>query len=142
MNKQDKQLLVKALCGYLPYGIICDRPSGNSVITKIYFDKEYNDWVAYNDEGLGGSITFEKPYLRPMSSMTEEEKIELKEYLEAEEVGCDGFGYIEGGTLEDYVSETPYSLCNYVIDWLNAHHFDYRGLIEKELALEAPDGMY
>jgi hypothetical protein len=27
-------------------------------------------------------------------------------------------------------------------DWLNAHHFDYRGLIEKGLALEAPEGMY
>jgi len=29
-----------------------------------------------------------------------------------------------------------------VVDWLNAHHFDYRGLIEKGLALEAPEGMY
>ena len=35
-----------------------------------------------------------------------------------------------------------YSFCSKIIDWLNKHHFDYRGLIEKELALKAPEGMY
>ena len=29
-----------------------------------------------------------------------------------------------------------------VIDWLNAHHFDYRGLIEKGLAIKAPEVIY
>lgn len=29
-----------------------------------------------------------------------------------------------------------------VIDWLLAHHFDYRGLIPMGLALEATEGMY
>jgi hypothetical protein len=57
-----------------------------------------------------------------MSSMTEEEG------LIAEEMGCET-------TLEDWQK------VNY-IDWLNAHHFDYRGLIEKGLAIEAPEGMY
>ena len=28
------------------------------------------------------------------------------------------------------------------VDWLNAHHFDYRGLIDKGLAFEAPEEMY
>jgi hypothetical protein len=32
--------------------------------------------------------------------------------------------------------------CLAIIDWLNSHHFDYRGLIEKRLAFEAPEGMY
>lgn len=74
--------------------------------------------------------------------MTEEEKSELKEYLGAEEVDCNGVGYIEGGTLEDYFSTIPYSLCSYVIDWLNKKCFDYRGLIPIGLALEAPEDMY
>ena len=29
-----------------------------------------------------------------------------------------------------------------LLDWLNAHHFDYRNLIGKGLALRAPEGMY
>lgn len=121
MTQKEKTELIKAICGYLPYGIVCDRPSGNSVITKIYFDKEYNDWVLYNEEGLGGSITLEKPYLRPMESMTEEEENEWWKFAD-----------------KNTIVETH----SYSIDWLNAHRFDYRGLIPKGLALPAPDGMY
>lgn len=74
-----------------------------------------------------------KPYLRPMSSMTKEECIEL--------------GNISA-TIEDVVEHIP-NVPYYIeiarpeqLDWLNAHHFDYRGLIEKGIALEAPEGMY
>ena len=63
-----------------------------------------------------------KPYLRPMSSMTEEEKAEYHSL-------CDSYYGIYFDTVDS-------------IDWLNAHHFDYRGLIEKGLAIEAPEGMY
>lgn len=56
-----------------------------------------------------------KPYLRSMSSMTEKEKnVYVNTFL----------------AMWD------------AIDWLNAHHFDYRGLIEKGLAIEAPEDMY
>ena len=61
-----------------------------------------------------------KPYLRSMSSMTEKEKIDYRAFF-----NYDGVEY-----PEEY------------IDWLNAHHFDYRNLIEKGLALEAPEDMY
>ena len=72
---------------------------------------------------LGGDIVrLEdcKPYLRPMSSMTEEEISCYQAFF-----NYDGVEY-----PEEY------------IDWLNEHHLDYRGLIEKGLALEAPEGMY
>ena len=62
-----------------------------------------------------------KPYLRPMSSMTAEEK---EEYI----------NLFEGMPF----CPDPISL----LDWLNAHYFDYRDLIEQGLALEAPEGMY
>ena len=66
-----------------------------------------------------------KPYLRPMSSMTEAEKEEYRN--ECNKVLSMPFK-ING----------PYP----IVDWLNAHHFDHRGLIEKGLALEALEGMY
>ena len=143
MTETKRQEIITALCGYLPYGLkVYFKPSletGEEGVetTLELIDVGYNVFNTY-------SVYPESviPYLRPMSSMTEEEKNELKEYLDAKEVDCNGFGYLEGGTLEEYVSNISYSLCNYVIDWLNEHHFDYRGLIEKGLALEAPEGMY
>jgi hypothetical protein len=71
------------------------------------------------------SIVDIKPYLRPMSSMTEEE---FKEYK----------------STWVYLKHEPYTCVQSVesYDWLNANFFDYRGLIEKGLALEAPDDMY
>jgi hypothetical protein len=74
-----------------------------------------------------------RPYLRPMSSMTEEEKEELRQQF------C--YEWEENITeLMDYSIEIGDADC--FIDWLLEHHFDYRGLIEKGLALEAPKDMY
>lgn len=67
-----------------------------------------------------------KPYLRPMSSMTEEERDEVKKHMKREQI----------------VNVVFYHATEKTYDWYNAHHFDYRGLIEKGLALEAPEGMY
>ena len=72
-----------------------------------------------------------KPYLRSLSKMTKEEKEELKILVDAEEVTTDFFGFLEGGTLEEYVSRVSYSLCCLILDWLLLHHFDVRGLIPK-----------
>ena len=122
----------------LPYGVICKSPTGYKFALHQMNPNEltpFGKGVVF-DFGKTYYIGDIKPYLRPMSSMTEEEKNELKEYLDAEEVDCNGFGYSEGGTLEDYISSIPYSLCVGVVDWLNKHHFDYRGLIEKGLAIE------
>lgn len=72
-------------------------------------------------------------YLRPMSSMTEEEE---KEYNQL----C--YNCQEQDSVDYNITELDRTQLIYVVDWLNAHHFDYRGLIEKGLALEAPEGMY
>ncbi len=64
-----------------------------------------------------------KPYLRPMESMTEEEKKTLNNILEYQ-----------------YYSDDS-CMCE-ASDWLNENHFDYRGLIPWGLALEAPADMY
>ena len=88
----------------------------------IYYDWYVND--IYHDIEL-----YIKPYLRLMSSMTEKEYNELKNIS----------SYYGLAPFEDIHNWTS----NYnLIDWLNAHHFDYRALIPKGLALEAKEEMY
>lgn len=86
-----------------------------------------------------------KPYLRPMSSMTDEEKEDLKKNYRFYFDDCDDG--ITNGIYSSQFNRTIYEMideCDIsgIIDWLNAHHFDYRGLIEKGLALGALEGMY
>lgn len=131
MTQEDKELLLKDLCARLPYGVMIQIPElfypQRKVAEKLV--TIYDLWH-FNDNGI--YIENVKPYLRPMSSMTEEEGNEYRMFID--------YSY------NDFTSEsTP---CVYIdkienyINWLNAHHFDYRGLIEKGLALEAPEGMY
>ena len=74
-----------------------------------------------------------KPYLRKMSSMTDEENKAYKSLQDKIAVQWDDFDQPIGYTYAQTIKS---------IDWLNAHHFDYRGLIGKGLALEAPKDMY
>ena len=127
MTQEEKQLLLlKDLCARLQYGVKVtfrhngfrwDWPQTLDEIKKCD-DGDY----AVNGWGIHGI----KPYLRPMSSMTEEESREFATLQT--DFYSDGWLY-------------PIAAVN-MVDWLNAHHFDYRGLIEKGLALEAPEGMY
>lgn len=127
MTTEERILLLKDLSGRLPYGV------------KIRTYSSINNFINNCGETIDEVLTYEnivkipfnsRPYLRPMSSMTEEER---NEYLsikmqETERVAL----------AEVYRSEA----ISEIMDWLNAHYFDYRGLIEKGLALEAPEGMY
>lgn len=125
MTEQDKQLLLKDLCARLPYGVYVDIYSWQKDSPKLLVEciPEYvgEEIVVKNIVGRH-SIKEVKPYLRPMSSMTEEER---KYYNSLSILIADG----ECDVYEE-------------MDWLNVHHFDYRGLIEKGLALEAPENMY
>ena len=69
-----------------------------------------------------------RPYLRPMLSMTEEE---INEFI-----------LISDTVLWLDSKRSTCILSLEQIDWLNTNHFDFRGLIEKGLAIEAPEGMY
>jgi len=121
MKQEDKDLLLKELSARYPYGVkILEGGVIIETLQKIEKVSETLYIINGYDESIGGGfdISQVKLYLRPMSSMTEEEK---EEYNNARSDYYDD--------LETY-------------DWLNAHHFDYRGLIEKGLALEAPEDMY
>jgi len=133
MTQEEKSLLLKDLCARLPYGVKC----------KIEKDWFYDEIKPY--DSIFNPIILErllsqkdtdycvKPYLRQMPNMTEKEMSELRQW------GC--LCMTPDGCVEDIgVYGAIHSIP--VIDWLNANHFDYRGLIEKGLALEAPEGMY
>ena len=136
MKQEDKELLLKDLCSRLPYGVVVklDEKFGFNKGTRPLV-KELLD--LYCVEGM-------KPYLRAMSSMTEEEFEKLKEYsgLKYEQLDLASFQNGTHKCLDFYLSEVPSYVVILVFDWLNAHHFDYRDLILKGLALEAPEGMY
>jgi hypothetical protein len=119
MTQEDKQLLLKDLCARLSYG----------TIVRNYATGE-DDVLTYSlleDFEIVG-LEYIKPYFRPMSSMTEEE---INEFILISDTVL---------WLGDKRSTCILSLEQ--MDWLNAHHFDYRGLIPKGLALEAPKDMY
>jgi hypothetical protein len=115
---QEKELILKDLSARLPYHVRCKIWLKEGPTEEGPFDLQHNYGDVLRDAFYYNKIVDIKPYLRPMSSMTEEER---QEY----EATCSDWYE----TLETY-------------DWLNAHHFDYRGLIEKGLALEAPKDMY
>ena len=125
MEKIDRELLIKEISTRLPYEIKVqvfgwDEEKGEvavplkvySINTDGYISLEYNHYdveSVYIEDCL--------LYLRPMSSMTEVEK------------------HIFDTMTRGYTIHQQTSL----FDWLNAHHFDYRGLIEKGLAIEVTE---
>ena len=138
MKQEDKQLLLKDLCARLPYRVKCKASHGLSntdkkheyigvlkfigncygVIANYYEDVPHDTGLINN---VFYDIEYIKPYLRPMSSMTDEEE---KEYR----------------TINYYEGLFPRN--EDALDYVLKHHFDFRGLISMGLALEAPEGMY
>ena len=117
MLQEHKELLLKDLCARLPYGVKFLRESWNyewdqelsviEVLEDIDKDGYINNTKVYNVEDI-------KPYLFPLSSMTEEQE---KEWL--------------------YTLSSDYHITYDTVDWLNKNHFDYRGLIPMGLAIDA-----
>ena len=135
MTQEDKQLLLKTLCSMLPYGVKVRISSESDCClyvntTTLDIDNLHKYMLdgGYYKRGLFYKTpNFQLlPYLRPMSSMTEEEKLD----------------YIALGDIKRYTNPQYAYLISEQLDYLNTHHFDYHGLIEKGLALEAPEGMY
>ena len=121
MTQEDKNLLLKDLSARLPYGVKAyvknwsklDRKYYEGVYTVESTHPSLNTVLAYSDkfsvEVIVGYDDYDiKPYLFPMSEMTEEQYNQ----------------YVKYSAIES-------------IDWLNKNHFDYRGLIKKGLAIDA-----
>ena len=128
MTNEEKDLLLKDLCSRLPYGVMASTKLGSNIIVSFIGDD-----IIKGEDGDSYDISFIKPYLRPTSSMTKEEKIDYDRLCSY----C-----LEQDTVNYNITTLDRTQLVYVIDWLNAHHFDYRGLISKGLALEALPDMY
>jgi hypothetical protein len=128
MNQEDKELLLKDLCTRLPYGVKCQYTcvvqEGTLVTGKSNWIGELKGIVPQRNGHIGFMVDCDKidalegdikPYLRPMSSMTEKEKLMYEGLM----IGTDNISYM----LD-------------IIDWLLKNHFDFRGLIPKGLAIE------
>ena len=118
MTQEEKELLMKDLCARLPYGV--KGRYNNTVFSLRMIDPFDNYHPLYcvtesGSEYIG--IEEFKPYLFPLSSMTEEQKEEFDRLY----------------TYDALIIEPQWEL----IDWLNKNHFDYRGLIKKGLAIDA-----
>jgi len=127
MNDKERALLKKDLCGRLPYNVKIEA----NVCPRALFPM---DVVAEN---------LPKPYLRHLSSMTDGEFQELRSICPHSTINkTNDPGWIVGISGSDYGRISRVDEISEFIDWLNEHHFDYRGLIEMGLAYEAPEGMY
>ena len=143
---QEQKLLLKDLCARVPY-----KPKVK-VLHVWNEDKEIEEDIMdtvycvlpdgyINTETIDSDIPFIDVilYLRPMSSMTDEEKEELKqEHVKDEKLYAECLTKAANGDNSMRGKVIPH----FAADWCNKNHFDYRGLIPMGLALEAKEGMY
>lgn len=141
MTQEKRQLLVKDICARMPHGlkVLYD----NSLVCQLSGLIKVNGRACFTAFGVAMPLELDKIklYLRPMSSMTEEER---KELFEA--IGKDM------RLLEETLDKEPLFRCgdgsyygnpiHYELDFLISHQFDYQDLIPTGLALEAKEGMY
>lgn len=135
MEKQDRKLLIEDISARLPYGVYVEhvnsgfRSTLHNVVIFPRYDKnsihDYEFSVDFFGDGDWLDISEFKPYLYPLSSMTEEQEMEL------EKIDPEYYTVIYDDGSVDVSSSIK------VYDWLNKNHFDYRGLIEKGLANNA-----
>ena len=117
MKQEDKELLLKDLCARLPYGVEVEY--NNSACEVLSIDKYNEELTIWKMTGYSPVVKLEevRPYLLPLSSMTEEQEEEYND-LNCYELGC--FPHLEEA-----------------LDYLIENHFDYRYLIDKGLAIDA-----
>ena len=112
MTQEDKELLLKDLCARLPYGVkINENTQGDFTVIGLTTERVF---TTCETEGCHNDFPVEcvKPYLCPLSSITKETLEELSAYIDIKNA---------------YVA----------VEFFNSHHIDYRGIIEKGLAIDA-----
>ena len=117
MTQEDKELLLKDLCARLPFGI---KVLYDTQIFEVqYIEPMYEEIKLLDNERYTLSIDEVKPYLFPLSSMTEEQ---IKEFNSITQ------------KCSTYIGKSIL-----LTDFCNKHHIDWRGFIEKGLAEDATD---
>ena len=130
MTQEDKELLLRDLSARLPYGVKINVNGEEDTLLELGVD---TGWInaSYDIEDV-------KPYLRSLSSMTEEEKIDILQSLNIHG-DIDNEGNLLLGVECDIIT---LKVCKKYLGELNKRMFDVCHMVEKGLALEAPEGMY
>ena len=156
MSQEQKDLLLKDLCARLTYGVKAYVKNWSKLDRK-YYEGIYDVMSVFPSlnevhvQSKTGSVDVMlgytntdyviKPYLFPLSSITKEQAENLfkifgivlpsteEDYIKINEVTGITFFLLNGFDVETHLDK--------LIDWLNKNHFDYRGLIEKGLAIDA-----
>ena len=138
MTQEEKQLLLTDLCGRLMYGVKCKvfdfaTPHTLSGISPDLYEELYFTQLDFKESDGYAGVKFCKPYLFPMSSMSEEQKRELEDM---------GWSFDDSviNNIVEYLGKhrqfVTHFDCFALIDWFNKNHFDYRGLIPLGLAID------
>ena len=139
MTQEEKDLLLKDLSARLRYGVKCKIDKFEVIFDLRGLDNDDSaelrqSVIVWKEHYPSSVISYPlidcKPYLRPMSSMTEEEKKMLENYISTETI-------VSRGGLYDVLRAQRHTT-----NYLYSRHLDVLGLIEEGLALEAPEGMY
>ena len=133
MKQEDKELLLRVLCARLPYGVYGNYLNSDGSLSDDKLLRKVK--IGYHDlicaDGRDGMVLdgFLKPYLFPLSSMTEEQKREYEDTLVYHD-------YTKGGWTIAKTFNDKYVIPYWFVDFCNKNHLDYRGLIPKGLAID------
>jgi hypothetical protein len=132
MTQTEKDLLLKDLCGRLPYRVKVQIKNEIVVLDSICDDDGYHfNFIGEDREGV--NIENIKPYLFPLSSMTEEQLYEVSQIL-----GKDVAIFTDYLLTIDHRRRTfSYQELNALVNWFDKNHFDHRGLIPMGAAIDA-----
>ena len=131
MTQEDKELLLKDLCARLPYGVKVEYK--NEIFDVEHVSPMYEEVKLDTYETWTIDVSDVKPYLFPLSrlnSLTDEQKKTLKVLCDWNDEEADAQSIL-------VLYQKHFVMKSDVIDWLHKNHFDYRGLIEKGLAIDA-----
>ena len=135
MKQDNKELLLRDLCARLPYGVKCYKMTFKPELAEEVICMLKNG--SHNCVQLGTflyRLEHIKPYLFPLSSMTEEQKNQLKEIWDADMNKALDYAISGEEGLSDLFQ---LSAAKKVINWFIKNHFDFQGLIPKKLAIDA-----
>lgn len=133
LSIEERELLLRDLCARLPYHVKIEITVSET--NKVIIEEFDYMWlgILYSDN----PHHIIKPYLRPMSSMTEDEKMEIYNWLVENDVE-----WLEFSKLRLDKILIAFDSSWLLVNWLLKNHFDLYNLIDKGLAIEAPEGMY
>lgn len=138
MTNKERKILAVDLNERTQYNVIVHTPEGDNTLN--YVDRFWEVMVN-NGQTYTYAIDQVKPYLKSMSRLTVEDRERMKRELCPNGTGTFDDNYLLC-PMNHYGEMISYTFMEDILNWLRKHHFDYKGLIQMGLALEAPEGMY